>query len=290
VNRDGKTEEAAPPDAVRNIALAPDGSRMALERTEAGMPNWDIWVREFRTGITTRLTFDPAEDITPVWSPDGKNIAFSSNREGGVYQIYRKSASGAGTEERLTEGGNSKRVLDWSRDGKYLVYREDNPQTGRDLMAIPLEGDRKPFAVVKTQFAENTVALSPDGRWVAYASNDSGASVIYVQAFPGSGGPGGRWQVSNGPGYAVKWRGDGKELYYETQDNTGRVMAVSIQAGPQGIRAEPPHSLFTAEFSDGTLHEFDVTSDGQRFLIVLRSAESRRPLTVVSNWQASLRK
>jgi Tol biopolymer transport system component len=291
IDRDGKKrEDAAPPDSFRNLALSPDGTRMALERTENNSSNWDLWVREFRTAITTRLTFDPAEDTIPVWSPDGKMIAFSSNREGGTFQIYRKPASGAGTEERLTEGGDAKTVLDWSRDGKYLVYRQDSLHTGRDLMAIPVEGDRKPFPVVRTPFLESTAALSPDGRWVAYASNDSGHNEIYVQAFPGAGGPSGRWQVSNGPAYAVKWRGDGKELYYETQDTTGRMMAVSIQAGPQGIRAEPPQPLFTAEFLDGSLHQFDVTPDGKRFLIALRANENRRPLTVVSNWQASLRK
>ena len=292
IGRDGKKlEDASPGDTIRSLALAPDATRMAIERTESSQTNWDVWLREFRTGITTRLTFDPADDSNPVWSPDGKMIAFSSNRDGGVLQLYRKPASGAGTEERLTEGGNPKTVLDWSHDGRYLLYREDNPQTNRDLMALPLEGDRKPIAVVNTPFAESTGALSPDGRWVAYASNDSGHNEIYVQAFPGGGGPPGRWQVSNGPAYAVKWRGDGKELYYETQDNSSRVMTVAIQAGPQGIRAEPPRALFTADFQGGSLHQFEVTPDGQRFLIALQGAEtSRSPLTVISNWQASLRK
>ena len=144
----------------------------------------------------TRLTFDPARDGMPVWSPDGKQVAFSSDREGGVTQIYRKDASGAGQEERLTEGPTQKVVLDWSKDGKYLLFREVNPGTGRDLVALPLEGDRKPIPVVKTQFEESTGAISPDGRWIAYASNDSGRNELYVQAFPGAGaGPKGRWQT-----------------------------------------------------------------------------------------------
>jgi Tol biopolymer transport system component len=295
IGRDGKQlGEANPEDSVYGLALAPGAERMAVERAEgaSGKPNRDIWLREFARGVMTRLTFDPATDGMPVWSPDGKLVAFVSARDGGVSQIYRKDASGAGPEERLTEGSNPKFVLDWSKDGKYLLYREENPGTGRDLMALPLQGDKKPIPVVNTPFNESTGALSPDGRWVAYGSNDSGHYEIYVQAFPGAGipGPKGRWQISNGGAYDVKWKGDGKEIYWESQD--GKVMAAAIQAGPQGIRAETPRALFSAEFRTGGLHEFDVTPDGQRFLLILDSAAAGNTerLTVVSNWQAALRK
>jgi Tol biopolymer transport system component len=145
VNRDGKQlGEAAPEDDFRTVALAPGGERMAVERADAtsGRTNIDIWLREFGRGVMTRLTFDAAEDGQPVWSPDGKQVAFASSREGSVPQIYRKDASGAGTEDRLTEGGNAKLPLDWSKDGRYLLYRESNPATDRDLMALPMAGDR----------------------------------------------------------------------------------------------------------------------------------------------------
>ena len=294
LSRDGKQlGEAASEDTFTSVALAPGAARMAVERTDAGsgQANKDVWLREFGRGVMTRLTFDPARDRFPVWSPDGKQVAFSSDREGGVAQIYRKDASGAGQEERLTEGPNQKYFLDWTKDGKYLLYREVNPGTGRDLMALPLQGDRKPIPVVKTQFEESTGAVSPDGRWVAYASNDSGRNELYVQAFPGAGaGPKGRWQVSSGGAYDVKWRGDGKELYYESQD--GKMMAAVIDASPQGIRAETPRVLFSANFQTTGLREFDVTPDGQRFLLILNSRTEGNTdrLTVVSNWQAALRK
>jgi eukaryotic-like serine/threonine-protein kinase len=291
-SREGKQlGEASPQDAFGSIALAPGGDRMAVERLDGtqGAGNTDIWLREFSRGVMTRLTFDPAADRLPIWSPDGKQVAFASSRESGTTQIFRKDASGAGQEERLTEGGNLKVPLDWSRDGKYILYREQNPGTARDLMALPLDGDRKPIPVVTTQFNESTGAISPDGRWVAYASNDSGRNELYVQAFPGASGPAGRWQISNGGAYDVRWRADGKELYYQSQD--GKVMAAAIQASPQGIRAETPRELFSAPFQNGGLHEFDVTPDGQRFLLILTPrSEGSNQLTVISNWQAALRK
>src|SRR5262249_10882940 len=136
-------------------------------------------------------------------------------------------------------------------------------------------------------------AISPDGHWVAYASNDSGTNQLYVQAFPGDGsGPKGRWPISNETAFEVKWRGDGKELYYETADGSGKVMAAAVQTGPEGVHAETPRVLFTADFFAQGLHQFDVTADGKRFLMVLNphAGGNMDRLTVVTNWQATLRK
>jgi len=183
-------------------------------------------------------------------------------------------------DQQLTDGPNNKVVLDWSKDGKYILYREQNPKTGRDLMMLPVVGERKPIV-------ENTGAFSPDSRWIASAVTDSGTAQIYVQAVPGADGPAGRWQVSRGSAYDVRWRGN--EIYYETQDS--KIMAVAVQTSEQGVRAESPRQLFMAEFTRGALREFDVSSDGRRVLIILnkQQAENDR-LTVVSRWQAAVRK
>jgi Tol biopolymer transport system component len=293
IARDGKRlGEIAPEDAFSRISLAPENDRIAWTRRDSGsgIPNIDVWIHDLVRGIPTRLTFDAAADESPVWSPDGKQVAFSSTRDGSQ-QIYRKDSSGAGSEEQLTRGGSAKITAQWSHDGKYILYREGNAGTGRDLMALPLDNPQKPFAVVQSKFNDSTGAISPDGKWVAYSSNESGIHEIYVQAFPGvAGAPAGRWQISNGGGYEVRWRGDSQEIYYR---NDSKMMAAVIHASPQGIRAEVPTELFSSsEFGALTFNEFDVTPDGKRFVMILNNANegSSQILHVISNWQALLRK
>lgn len=205
--------------------------------------------------------------------------------------MYRKNASGAGKEEQLTTGNTTKVALDWSKDGKFILFRELTAGTGRDLMAVPLDGDRKPFAVVNTTFQESNGAISPDSRWVAYLTNDSGRYELYVQAFPGvKDAPAGRWQISSGGAQEVRWRNDGREIYYESPD--GKVMAAELQLGPQGVRVETPRALFSASFGAATVHEFDTTPDGQKFLVIADprlDSSANRP-TVIANWQATVEK
>jgi serine/threonine protein kinase len=285
VSRDGKQRETVgPEDAYEWPRLSPDGRRLAIARSK--LNTLDIWVYEFSRDVMTRLTFGPMNDL-PVWSPDGRQIAYSSARDGSGY-IFRKDAGGAGTEERVAQGGD-KRVMDWSRDGRYLLYVEWNPKNAGDLMVLPLDGPAgaqpKPIPFLQTPFNEQDGVFSPDGKWIAYDSNESGQTEVYIQAFPPSGG---KWQVSNGGGNNPRWRGDGKELYYRAVP-LGDVMAAGIHTSPSRVGIDGPRRLF--QWSGPA--PFDAASDGQRFLMLDPPGANngvRKPLTIVSNWQAGLRK
>jgi Tol biopolymer transport system component len=248
--------------------------------------NTEIWVAEFEGNTTTRFTFDPGYDSYPVWSPDGATIAFSSGAAGPL-NLYRKFSSGAGNPERLTNSPVTQYAVDWSDDGRFLMYVEVGQETGFDLMVLPMSAGEKPFAFLRTKFQETQGSFSPGApRWIAYASDESGVLEIYVQAFtPGQAATGARWQVSSGGGREPRWRGDGKELYYLSLD--GKVMAVSVRTDGPAFQSSTPKVLFTLftlerGFTYGTYH---VTRDGRRFLFVEPAAEAEfQPLTLVTNW------
>ena len=287
VGRDGKREvvTAVGTDPQSgDPRISPDGARVALHRSISGAHN--IWLYELARGVMTRLTFDPGNDTDPVWSPDARQIAFASDR-GGTRQIYRKDSGGAGPEERLTDGPNPKVPMDWSRDGRYILYQQQDPKNGWDIWALPLQGDRKPVPVLQTPFNEQSPQFSPDGKWVAYESNESGADQVYIQSFPPSGG---KWQVSTNGGQEPRWRGDGKEIYYYASE---RIWAAGVRTAAGRVEVDSPRGLFPDAFFPGPDYYYDVTRDGQRFLeLQLPSAlndQSSNALIVVSNWQASLK-
>jgi dipeptidyl aminopeptidase/acylaminoacyl peptidase len=289
IHRSGKRlGDAGPEDDYSSLRLSPDGTRAAIGRRNRERMD-DIWVFEFTRGTMSRLTFDPKRETWPVWSPDGRQIAFSANRSG-TYQLYRKSADGSGNEEQLTQGSSNKELTDWSRDGRLLVYQEPDPKTGEDIWALPLEGNRKAMHIVQTPFNDGAGQLSPDGKWIAYHSNESGHFEIYMQTFPPSGG---RWQISTGGGGSPRWRADGKEIFYLTEDGQ-KVMAVDIRASPGKVEAGVPHALFPASLSGpNILYPYDVTPDGQRFLILEplpQTGAGAATFTILMNWQAGLRK
>ena len=181
--------------------------------------------------MPARLTSDAALDNNPVWSPDGARIVFSSNRKG-VLDLYQASADGAGSEDQLLATAQAKSASDWSRDGRFLLYTSADPRTRGDIWALPMKGDHTPFPVAQTNFNEEHGQFSPDGAWVAYQSDESGRDEIYLQPFPG---PGGKLLISIAGGVQVRWREDGRELFYLALD--GRLMAVPLQLGSHG---QPP--------------------------------------------------
>ncbi len=236
-DRSGKAlSPVAEPGAYTEVALSPDGKRAATARFDPSS-NFDLWVTELGKNLSTKFTFDKAEDRNPVWSPDGSRIVFSSAREGSR-NLYWKLSNGATTEEILFKSSEDKTPLDWSRDGRYLLYSVNDPKTKLDLWYMPMaEGERKPVRFLATEFFEAQGRFSPDGRFVAYMSNENGVLDVYVRSFPD---PTGKWQVSKGGGTEPRWRRDGKELFYISGN---RVMAVDISDSP-AFHSGPPKALF----------------------------------------------
>lgn len=273
------------PGVYSALALSADGARVAVERNDQN--NRDIWIHDRGRGAATRLTFDPAQDRTPVWAPDGSHIAFTSDRDG-VYNLYQKLSSGAGADELLLKSGGNKFPSDWSRDGRFLLYSQNDPKTQYDLWALPMTGDRKPTPVLQTQFNETQGQFSPNSRWIAYTSDVSGKPEIYVQPFPPSSGSG-KWMVSNGGGTQARWRKDGSELLYISADK--KLMSVEVATNPS-FKYEVPKALFPLPIVQAGTFDFrwDISADGKRLLVSTSADSASEPITVVLNWTAGLKK
>lgn len=255
--------------------------------------NEDIWLLD-GTGWS-RLTFAEGPDSSAHWSPDGSRIVFGSIRNGQRH-VYVKPSSGAGNEEHLLEVPLNTVSIpnDWSPDGRFVLYQSRDPQTDLNLSVLPLEGDRKPWVFVETNFAEAAGQFSPNGRWVAYQSNESGRYEIYVRPFvePAADGSkatvtGGQWQISTAGGLFARWRADGKELYYIGPD--GQMMAAPITITGTVLEPGTPVALFqTRIYGGGTDtyvgRQYDVTRDG-RFLINTVLEDAAAPITLVQNWK-----
>jgi eukaryotic-like serine/threonine-protein kinase len=272
------------------FALSPDEARVAWTKHGA------VFLYNLLQNTETRFTFGKGNSTNPIWSPDGNRVIFGSNRDG-VINLYLKPASGAKEEELLLKSSESNIPTSWSRDGQFVLYGASDPKTKFDIWALPLEGDRKPIPFLQTEFREFDAHFSPDMRWVAYVSDESGSNEIYVSEFSKTHGKAlpaasGKWLVSTGGGKEPRWRGDGKELYYLAKD--GKLMAVEVTAG-LAFQAGTPKSLFpaardTIDISASPLL-WDVAKDGSRFLITGPVLEKiSTPLTVVLNWQSGLKK
>jgi Tol biopolymer transport system component len=264
-------------------ALSPDGKRIAVQRLDPQTGTFDIWLVDLAHSTLLRLTFGSSNQTHPVWSPDGGRIVFASDRSG-ASNLYQKSSSGAGSEELLLGSDTSKYVTDWSPDGRFIAYEKQDPRTGLDLWLLPLFGDRKPIPFLQTEFNEGQGQFSPDGRWMAYVSDESGRREVYVQTFPASGG---KWQISDSGGTYPRWRRDGKELFYIASDL--KLMAVAVQTDST-LLAGRPQALFEPRFFQAMI-PYTVSADSQRFLVNTPIEEDNSSsMTVVLNWMAALKK
>jgi Tol biopolymer transport system component len=275
-----QTGIALNPGIYGNIMLAPNGRVLAADTTDPANQNTDIWTYNLENQTSKRLTFVPGIESLPIWSPDGSRIVFSSNREL-KFDMYMKDSNGAQEEKLIAPGGPDAFPTDWSHDGKYVFY-----QRGPDLWFVTIPDLRS------TQFLKATSTLkngrfSPDGKWLAYSSNESGRWEIYVTSFPDAHG---KWQVSNAGGDQARWRGDGKELFYLS--NEGRIMAVPVKIGAN-FDAGTPIALFQANPREmvATSEQFcyDVSKDGQKFFINTQLKTAMTPMSVVLNWGAKLK-
>ncbi|MCL4522996.1 MAG: protein kinase [Acidobacteria bacterium] len=276
MDRAGKFQplQSVPADYV-NPRISPDGKQLSLNVIEGGSA--DVWVYDWARDTMTRLTFDPGNDIAQMWTPDGQRIGFASNR-GGAQNLYWQRADGAGEAQRLTESKNTQFAYSWTPDGKTLAFHEMDPVTGNDIWVLPIDGDEKsgwkpgtPQLFLKTPFAEATPFFSPDGRWLAYQSNESGRNEVYVRPFPGGDG---KWMVSSEGGILPRWLRSGKELFYlRPEDN--RIMVVNYREVDGSFQADKPVLWSPGQFADlGGRPNYDVAPDGKRFA-VLRFPEGK---------------
>jgi eukaryotic-like serine/threonine-protein kinase len=290
-----RLETVGAPGVYRGVALSPDNRRIAVhlhQEPEDG----DIWVVDRDRATSTRLTFS-AHNWRPVWSHDGTSILFSSTRGGDAGSLYRQPSSGLGGPELLVKKGVARAYADdWSADGRSILYSETtNESTGPDIWTLALSDRQpKPKLLIRAEFDQLLAKFSPDRRWIAYESTESGRREIYVQSY-GTGG--GRWQISHDGGRYVRWARSGQELFYLKDD--GSLMVVDVSAQEAAFQSGTPRLLFRANpvlssHSTGAPLDipYDVTADGQRFLFTerLRTGAEHIAITVVLNWNVALEK
>jgi len=271
------------------MRISPDGTRVALAARDQ---QDDIWIWDFARETLTRLTTDPSNDFAPIWTRDGRRIVFSSTRVT-PSALFVQAADGTGGAERLTEGAEAYAPNTFSLDGKRLILRADaSTATGQDLRMLVLDGERRITPLIQTPFDERNAVISPDGKWLAFQSNESGTDEVYVRPFPDV--ESGRWQVSTTGGFHPAWAPNGRELFYVAAD--GRLMAVDVRS-QGGFGVGVPRTLVDGGFYFNLVPQgrsYDISPDGTRFLLIEAPNSGTQAdtagLTVVLHWQEELKR
>jgi serine/threonine protein kinase/dipeptidyl aminopeptidase/acylaminoacyl peptidase len=292
-DRTGKQIGAVPgADSYSDPHISPDGKELAFSLES---PGTDIWLYDIARGVKTRFTFGSSSstgNLSPVWSRDGRRIVYTSIREGG-FGIYQKAADGSGGEELLVQPSlEQKYPMDCSPDGKSILFVKWETNRGPAIWVLPLQGERKPYLFNQAQQSQalsiqTTAHFSPDGKWLAYSSSESGRFEVYATPFPG---PGGKWEVSTEGGWFPQWRRDGREIFYVSPD--GKIMAAEVKASGSSFEVGAVHPLFETKpyFGLYTANLFDVTPDGQRLVVAYEAQQSTSAVALVANWPALLKK
>jgi dipeptidyl aminopeptidase/acylaminoacyl peptidase len=243
-----------------NLELSPDGARVAVAVTNVERGTRDIWIYDTKTGTRTQFTSDPADENWLIWSRDGRRVVLNSF--GTDHLDLLEAGTAIEPHTVLLMDGLAKWPVSWSRDGKFVLFVTNGRTTSNDIWVLPLEGKREPYPYLQTAAAENWAAFSPDGDWVAFSSTESGRAEVYVSPFPSNGK---RWRVSADGGSQARWRRDGKEIFYLAPNR--RLMAASVSTSRHEFTVNDYEPLFEANYPYGAYHAFDVTADGQRFLV-----------------------
>jgi serine/threonine protein kinase len=269
------------PGAYSDLRFGPDGRDLAVTQYDLQAGAGDVWIIEVERNVATRFTTDRHDNMIPVWSPDGRRVVYSSARDTPPF-MHVKSRAGGDEQVLVPSRGTLQLASDWSSDGRHLLYVDRDPTTDWDIWLLPFDGAGEPTPFVQTPFKELLASFSPNGRWVAYTSDESGRLEIYVRSFEGTGE---RRRVSTGGGYLPRWRRDGKELFYLTLEN--QLMAVPVTSG-ETFDPGTPTALFSFKSHREAMMPYDVSPDGQRFIVISVIPEEVAPPTVVLDWTAEL--
>lgn len=291
VDREGRAQPLPlPPRGYLHPRVSPDGGWLAIE-TEG--PTHNFFTYDLGRGVLTKLSFDGSSHW-PLWTPDGKHLTFRSWRTG-TFTMWWMPADRSGPEERLVPAGARQSAASWAPDGRAMAFTEVDPEDGPDIWVLEMEGQRRPRPFLQTKFAEGSPKFSPDGRWIAYCSNESGRNEIYVQPYPG---PGPRIQISAEGGTDPVWAKSGKELFYRDRD---QMMIVEVSLDPS-LKVLKPRVLWEGQYAHGmssscgpagpTSSNYDVTPDGQRFIMIRENEQEARSnqIHVVLNWSEELKR